>query len=764
VSCVVKANTAISILVSKDFIKSVARLLEKIQQGRQLWRYMGTEWLAYRLSYAVVSRTGKFQRQLPVKTWDEQPLENFLVEKKESKAYLEYRRAQAPQFFFNPQNFESFKIFFLEWDKGAITPQQQCDEIEKGNFTYFSKTKAHLGFPPDWHLNPFTNFHAPTHLHWSEIKDFANGDIKIIWEPNRCAFVYTLVRAFWRTGDERYAEMFWRLIESWREENPPQSGTNWKCGQETSFRVMAWCFGLYGFLYANATTVERVNMLAQMIAVSAERISANLRYAVSQKNNHGISEGLGLFTIGVLFPEFRKAKEWRETGKKVLEQLGKELIYTDGSFTQHSTNYHRLMLHDYLWCLRLGELNGEDFSDELKRRIGAGCNWLYQLQDEETGHVPNYGHNDGALILPLDNCDYTDFRPVIQAVHYLIHRERCYENGEWDEGLFWLFGKESLDSKINPPQRKDFKARVGGYYTLRSENGFAFIRCVEFRHRPAQADNLHFDLWWRGQNIATDAGTYSYNAPSPWNNALGHTAFHNTVTVDGLAQMDMAGKFLWLPWVRGRVHQLNSKFKIQNSKEDKEYRENNEDRRPKQNRQLAIGNRQSLACEHDGYQRLKPPVIYQRSVLQIGEECWIVFDKLQSGGKHDYRLHWLLMDATYNWNDKEGKLTLETVKGNYFVQMLASVSEKQCSIVRADETSPRGWQSLYYNHRQPVLSIDMTANTDLLTFTTIFCPAEFSASMNERELEIKTGAWQCIVKLNKDLDAKAVVDSVELKF
>ncbi len=113
------------------------------------------------------------------------------------------------------------------------------------------------------------------------------------------------MRAYWRTGEERYAELFWQLIEDWRAQNPPQQGPHWKCGQETSLRVMAWCFGLYGFLDSQSTTAARVAMLAQMIALSGQRIAANLDYALSQRNNHGISEGMGLWTIGTLFPEFR---------------------------------------------------------------------------------------------------------------------------------------------------------------------------------------------------------------------------------------------------------------------------------------------------------------------------------------------------------------------------------------------------------------------------------------------------------------------------
>ena len=133
--------------------------------------------------------------------------------------------------------------------------------------------------------------------------------------------------------------------------------------------MLAWCFGLYGFLDARTTTAERVAALAQMVAVSGRRIEAVLGYALSQRNNHGISEGVGLWTIGLLFPELRTAARWRDRGRQVLEDLGRALIYEDGSFAQHSVNYHRLMLHDYLWAIRLGDLHGRP------RALGCRSGW-----------------------------------------------------------------------------------------------------------------------------------------------------------------------------------------------------------------------------------------------------------------------------------------------------------------------------------------------------------------------------------------------------
>ena len=60
----------------------------------------------------------------------------------------------------------------------------------------------------------------------------------------------------------------------------------------------------------------------------------------------------------------------------------------------------------------------------------------------------------------------------------------------------------------------------GGVHILRGEASAAFIRCTDFRERPSHADQLHVDLWMRGQNIACDAGTFLYNGQGLWQNGL----------------------------------------------------------------------------------------------------------------------------------------------------------------------------------------------------------------------------------------------------
>lgn len=679
-------------------------------------------------------RTGVLRRKMPALGWNEQPLGNFLTDAAlaDAQHYLSYRRSLAPEFFFSTSSRPEYRRHFAAWDKDATTPVMLCDELAAGRLRYFEHTAAQTGFPPAWQANPFTGERAPADLHWSEIGDFDNGDIKIIWEPSRFGFTFSLVRAYWRTDDERYAEMFWQLVEDWREHNPPQLGVNWKCGQEISFRVMAWCFGLYGFRDARATTAERVSKLAQMIAVSGGRIEANLDYALSQHNNHGISEGLGLWTIGALFPELRSAEQWRATGRQVLEDLGRELIYDDGAFSQHSANYHRLMLHDYLWVLRLGEVLNQPFSPELKRRVGKSAEFLYQIQDEASGRVPCYGQNDGALVLPLNNCDYQDFRPVIQSTHYLATRTRRYCSGWWDEDLLWLFGPDALTAPVAREERVDFEAEQGGCYTLRSEQGFALTRCGSFRHRPGQADQLHVDLWWRGQNIALDSGTYSYNAPEPWNNPFGHTPYHNTVSVDGLDQMDRAGRFLWLPWLQGRVRYC------------------------KQSPGVKLGYWEG---EHDGYNRLKFPATHRRAILRLPDDSWLVLDRLLSEGAHRYRLHWLFPDSPYDWNEREGLLTFETPEGAYHGQVGTLTESAVFSLVRADENSPRGWRAPYYNRREPALSLCAEVQAESLSFWSVLGPQRREIFRDGTNLRIEGERWQALLRL-ADGDEQPQISSV----
>lgn len=667
----------------------------------------GPDWVGARLAYELQLRSGLQTRRFRQRPWAENELALWLQPDipKDPMSYAAYRKQHEPRFFFRPENQPDYQPFLQQTlgKFGQHTLVQEADQIKAGSFRFFFSATDELGFPPDWHYNPVGDRRSSPTKHWSQIPMHSTetGDLKFIWEQGRFASAFTLSRAYWVSGNPAYAAAFWQLFESWLDANPPNQGAHWKCGQETSLRLMAWCFAYYAVADSPATTPERIARLVGAIAAQAERVSGDHLYAQLQRNNHAISEGVGLWTVGILFPELKQAEKWRESGRKILEEAAARQIYDDGAYVQHSTNYHRLMLHDYIWAIQLGRLNGFAFSEQLQDRVHRAGQFLYQLQDKTDGRVPNYGANDGALILPLNSCDYSDFRPVLAAVHYLFDAKRLYQDGPWHEDLIWLFGPKSLNKEVDQVEQFSLTADIGGYYTLRGQKSWGMIRCATFRDRPAQADMLHLDIWRRGENIALDAGTYYYYADPPWNNAFVSTMVHNTVTIDAENQMGRGPRFLWLNWLRSRVRHVQK-----SSKQMLEYFEG----------------------EHDGYRRLEEPMTHRRAVVRCGEDIWIILDDLLGTGNHNFRLHWLLSDLPFAVDDKKRCVLLDTRSGRFGVSLHLPHPVNQESIafdvVRGSEASvPRGWHSPYYGIRQPAISAALSVTAVApLRLVSVFAP------------------------------------------
>ena len=455
-----------------------------------------------------------------------------------------------------------------------------------------------------------------------------------------------------------------------------------------------------------------------MIAAQADRIAGDHLYARLQQNNHAISEGVGLWTVGVLFPWLRKAKKWQEQGKNILESEAGFQIYPDGAYIQKSTNYHRLMLQDYLFAVRIGQVNGFHFSEELMTRLKKAADFLEQMVDQICGHVPNTGANDGALILPLNVCDYRDFRPVCESLHYLFNENRLYERGPWHEDLLWCFGTKALDAPVSNQGIADLDAPTGGYYTLCGGPSWGMVRCGPFFDRPGDADLLHLDLWLNGVNIAPDAGTYMYYGKIPWNNPLRSTEHHNTVTVDNLDQMTRGPRFMWFDWPKAKV-----RYRLVSEGGQLKYFEG----------------------EHTGYERLPEPILHRRAVVKAGHEIWVVFDDLLGRGNHHFRIHWLLADLPHEVREDQRTVTLKTPTG-LFMQVMGIAFPKatygKWDLVRGDETTaPRGWISRYYGSREPTLSSSLeTAGEAPLRFITVFCPESGNSDIQFSDREVRVSS------------------------
>jgi hypothetical protein len=509
------------------------------------------------------------------------------------------------------------------------------------------------------------------------------GDLKFILEPSRFLFVYPLARAFALTGEERFAQCFWKFFEDWYARNPPMDGPLWICGQECSLRILAWSFALYAFLGSTASTPERVELLVSAIAAHAWRVEQTIGYARSQRSNHLLSEGVGLWTAGILFPEVSAAPQQRLSGLRLLREAAVDQITTSGVHLQYSFNYQRMVLQLLLWTLRLAELHETSLPEEVRERTASAFDLLSMFVDSESGRAPNYGSNDGTLILPLALADYCDYRPLVRmGTAVLSPKSILGESGAWDEAALWLGQSTAV---VDPSGAKQRDRDLSGYYRLGNQNSWAMVRSAYYARRPFQADQLHVDLWRQGLNLAVDPGTYLYNGAPPWDNGLAGTAVHNTVMIDEREQMRRAGRFLWLNWAqaKGRLRSL-----------------------------AGFETPDCFEGQHDGYKSVG--VIHHRTVTQIAEGAWIVEDDLTGKGEHEVRLHWLLADLPF---EIESNLPLrvqcKSNRGPVSWNVFSSV-DGRASVARAGKTlhgepdrfePVMGWQSPTYGELAPAVSL-----------------------------------------------------------
>lgn len=405
------------------------------------------------------------------------------------------------------------------------------------------------GLPPDWLANPFNGQRvSEPERGWWQIPDFdpAVGDIKLIWELSRMDWVMAFAQRA-RQGDAEALDRLNDWLADWCRHNPPYKGPNWKCGQEASLRVMH--LAMAALVLGQVRAPEPA--LRDLVQLHLQRIAPTVQYAMAQDNNHGTSEAAALFMGGSWLAALgvREGERWQRTGLHWLENRAARLIGPQGSFSQYSLNYHRVMLDTFCMAeVWRRHLDLPVFTERWQARALAATQWLRHMVNPVNGDGPNVGANDGARLLQLTDMDYRDHRPSVQLAMALFAKQRAYAlAGPWDAASQWLGMPLPQDVAPAPGHHV---ADDGGFAMLRRGDAMAMLRYPRFRFRPSQADALHLDLWLGADNLLRDAGTYSYNTEPQWLSYFGGTASHNTVQFDDRDQMQRLGRFLFGGWLK----------------------------------------------------------------------------------------------------------------------------------------------------------------------------------------------------------------------
>ena len=358
----------------------------------------------------------------------------------------------------------------------------------------------------DWAFNPTTQPDSkwPRNHEWT-------------WQLSRHAAWLDLARAYYATGDERYAREFVAELRSWVRDCPvpldaPANvpASRWRTIEAGIRTGSVWPEVFPRFLAAQAFDDEALLLMVKSFVEHAQYL---LKFPT--RGNWLTMEANGLYHVGALFPEFTDAKQWRETG---LNRLYRELdvqVYPDGAQIELAPGYHGVTIRNFLGPVNLTPRTDlpvpPDYLAKMEKMFAYFLDLMQPnrttppLNDSGANNIVGY-LKEGARLFP----QRADFR--------------------------WA-GSEGREGQ--PPNHTSCVFPYAGQFIMR--NGWAtdgIWLCMDggpFGFGHQHEDKLSVMLTAHDRPLLVEGGTYTYDA-SEWRRYVLSSRAHNVVLVDGLEQ------------------------------------------------------------------------------------------------------------------------------------------------------------------------------------------------------------------------------------
>jgi hypothetical protein len=528
------------------------------------------------------------------------------------------------------------------------------------------------------------------------------GDSKVIWELNRHQHFVLLGKAYWYTGDERYAATFVDQLMWWMDANPPQMGVNWTSSLEAALRAIAWIWALYFFAGSKHLTSSVFKRALQFLFLHGRHIERYLS-TYHSPNTHLTGEALGLVYLGSMLPELRTARRWRQRGIDIFVGQVDRQVGRDGVYFEQSTYYQRYTADFLIHLCILGDRNGLEIPRPIRAALQRVLDHLMYIARPD-GSTPLIGDDDGGRLLPLDTRARDDFRATLASGAVLFgHPEYRFAAGETTEETLWLHGVEGLHrfEAIQPaaPASASRAFPVGGYLVMRDgwlrNAAYMLIDCgphgvLNCGH--AHADALGFDLSVGGRAMLVDPGTYTYAdaGDSGLRDSFRSSPSHNTLVIDGQSSSVPDGPFSWKHVAPVRLE-----------------------------RWLSVDRFDFFQGSHAGYARFTKPGNHTRAVLFLKTDYWIVSDRFSSDSPHQIQLRFQCAPEVMLHLTETGARAAAVGSGSPRISLgIATLAE--CGQFGVDE----GWVSREYGRREkaPVCTYSMRSSGGDTHLVTLLVP------------------------------------------
>lgn len=375
----------------------------------------------------------------------------------------------------------------------------------------------------DWVANPSEGEYK-THL-WNE-------------SLNRHFHFARFVDAYWETGDERFIDGLARDWMDWIENNPrPDDSGNkveWPYGcyawqtLTTAIRLeRSWPVALY-------KCIDRAAFTDELLCAIAGSYCDQARHLLAWPTHHNwlTEECMGLYTAGVLFPEFKEAAEWRKTAIERLHLQLTDEVYPDGAEYELAGGYGMWVVRNMVMLMEHAAMvdRSDEIPDDFKALTEKTFDYLMSVA-MPNGEMPGLNDSGNRDVTSLLETGF-ELYPGRTDFQYVASRGEAGRPPTFtSRGLPW-----------------------SGHYVMRSgwgaDDAFMLVDSGPYGSAHQHEDKLHFVLYAHGRQLVLDPGNYSYDA-SRWRRYVLTTPGHNTVMIDGMGQYRRGNQdtYYWpRPW------------------------------------------------------------------------------------------------------------------------------------------------------------------------------------------------------------------------
>ncbi len=455
-------------------------------------------------------------------------------------------------------------------------------------------------------------FNGESHRLPASMDWLTNPSADVEWHIllHKMYYVVGLGLAFSETQDSRYLEEWQALTTSWIDQTP----VGFIAADVTGRRVQNWIYAYYYFVAQSRSATcspEFHQRFLKSIATQVNFLCENLTPA----RNHRTLELYAIFLAGVVFPELRDAKRWVTFSLPEIARNTQTDLLPDGVQCELSTDYHQLVLKNYLCARRLAQMNSIAVPPEMDQRLIKALEFSM------------YVHKPDGIVPSLSDGDARSFLELLKQGYDLYGRED-------------MLYVATQGRRGTSPTKRSVHFSDSGYSIIRGGWGggaqsFENEQYLIFDCGPLGAGNhghfdcLSFEMAAFGRSLIVDPGRYTYSEAGEvnWRVKFRGSAYHNTVVVDGKNQTRYEPRVI----KEASRHSNGSvRHKVIGPAPDFELR--------------SFETRSRFDFLHGVARSAEYDAIHDRRVYFAFGEYWIVCDSLKSANPHDYELFFHLSE------------------------------------------------------------------------------------------------------------------------